>query len=168
MRPFIPRRAMKANFLQTVYDIISRDPRRPVDLTAVASELGITFERAEHISEQLHAARLIYRFPKRRLGAGLELVISRAGVARLKALRGDSAAGTIGETVSVPRVVAMRAEGAREYTDCRVRVDLDAKAVGVWRHRASGTPEETLPLEAVLIGWAPPPPEDVSERLPGR
>ncbi|MBA2669909.1 MAG: hypothetical protein H0U67_06020 [Gemmatimonadetes bacterium] len=148
---------MKSKFLRTVYDIISRDPKRTVDLAAVASETGITFEQAEHISEQLHAARLIYRFPKRRLGAGVELVITRAGVARLKVLSGDARVAGDAEDarVTVPRLVAMRSGGMHEYTDCRVHLDLDAKAVGIWRH--SGAPEETLPLDSVVIDWAPTP-----------
>ncbi len=73
---------MEDSFLRCVYDIISLEPQKPVRLTEVAALLRITDAEADAVAQRLQCGRLIYRFPERRPGSGVELVITRDGVLR--------------------------------------------------------------------------------------
>jgi DNA-binding MarR family transcriptional regulator len=74
-------------FLQTVFEVISRAPQEPVRLRDVAERMGVDLATAEDVAQRMQTERLIYRFPERRPGSGVELVITLEGASRVTAWR---------------------------------------------------------------------------------
>lgn len=144
---------MEETFLQTVYDITNREPLQTVQLADVASAMEIRFEEADRLASRLHAERLIYRFPTRRAGAGHELVITRAGIARLSVRNHDTRYNGGDGRVRVGSVLATTPAGTQVFRNCWIRVDPGARTAQVWRDRTAEGPEVTLPLDSVVIDW---------------
>jgi hypothetical protein len=95
---------MEDTFLRCVYEIITLEPQKPVRLDDVATLLRISDQEADAVAQQLQCSRLIYRFPERRVGSGVELVITRDGalramdLVRAERLREASAEGFTGRS----------------------------------------------------------------------